>query len=73
MFTPENMGVYNVIKPVAERGGGLGGGQCPQQEIKLKLCPTKLRFALAYFNHYLPKLQITLLHFNGNVLFEEKN
>ena len=30
--------------------GGLGGS-APQQEIKLKLCPTKLKFALAYFNH----------------------
>ena len=37
-------------KPVAE-GGGPGGGSAPQQEIKLKLCPTKLKFALAYFNH----------------------
>ena len=38
-----------VLKPVAEGGGG---GQCPppQQEIKLKLCPSKLKFALAYFN-----------------------
>ena len=37
-------------KPVAE-GGGLEGQCPPQQEIKLKLCPTKLKFALAYFNY----------------------
>ena len=37
-------------KPVAG-GGRLGGAVPPQQEIKLNLCPTKLKFALAYFNH----------------------
>ena len=33
-------------KPVAEREPGGGGAVPPQQEIKLKLCPTKLKFAL---------------------------
>ena len=37
------------IRPVAE--GGPGGAVPPQQEIKLKLCPTKPKFVLADFNH----------------------
>ena len=45
-------------RPVAEEGPG---GQCPQQEINLKTCPTKPKFALADFNHVLPKLQMPFL------------
>ena len=48
-------------RPVAE--GGLGGGNAPQQEIDLKMCPTKPTFALANFNHLLPKIQMTLVYF----------
>ena len=48
-------------RPVAE---GAWGGQCPpQQEIDLKMCPTKPTFALANFNHLLPKIQMTLVYF----------
>ena len=31
--------------------GEAWGGSAPQQEIKLKSCPTKQKFALADFNH----------------------
>ena len=49
-------------RPVAE--GGLGGAMPPpQQEIDLKMCPTKPTFALANFNHLLPKIQMTLVYF----------
>ena len=47
------VGVSNMleeVKPVAE-GGPEGSVPLPQQEIELKLCPTKLKFALAHFNH----------------------
>ena len=39
------------------------GSAPPQQEINLKTCPTKPKFALADFNHFLPKLQMTLVYF----------
>ena len=48
-------------RPVAE--GGLGGAMPPQQEIDLKMCLTKPTFALANFNHLLPKIQMTLVYF----------
>ena len=38
-------------RPVAEWGAG-GGAVPPQQEIKLKLCPTKPKFAHADFNNF---------------------
>ena len=42
----------------------------PQQEIKLKLCPTKPKnFALADFNHFLPKPQMILLYFKEVMSF----
>ena len=40
--------------------------------MKLKLCPTKPKFALPDFNHFLPKLQMTLLYFQMIMPFEEK-
>ena len=52
-------------RPVAEGGlgGQWGGAMPPQQEIDLKMCPTKPTFALANFNHLLPKIQMTLVYF----------
>ena len=52
--------------------GGLGGSAPPQQKIKLKSCPTKPKFALADFNHFLPKLQMTLLFFKITMPFLKK-
>ena len=50
------------VKPVAEGGGAWGGAVPPPAGNKLKLCPTKLKFALAYFN-YIYRSYMTLLHF----------
>ena len=49
--TPE-LGIINYIdhRPVAE--GRPGGAVPPQQEIKLKSCPTKPKFALSDCNHF---------------------
>ena len=44
----------------------------PQQEIKLKSCPTKPKFALADFNHFSTKLQMTLLYFKMVMHFLKK-
>ena len=50
-------------RPVAEGGGGAGRAVPPPTGNKLKTCPTKPTFALANFNHLLPKIQMTLVYF----------
>ena len=63
----------SMIHAVADEwGGGGAGGQYPQPEIKLKSCPTKPKFALADFNHFLPKLQVTLVYFKMAMPFLRK-
>ena len=57
-------------RPVAE--GAWGGAVPPQQEIRLTTCPTKSKFALADFNHFLPKLQMTLVNFKMVMPFSKK-
>ena len=50
-------------RPVAEGAWGGAMPPPPQQEIDLKMCPTKPTFALANFNHLLPMIQMTLVYF----------